>query len=254
MSLFPQPVLPLYSSPVLIFDGLTAALPLPAEHPLPSPALPANWHLLGPSHPSGFAAAGAKLRLMDFFQRRRSGSRVLLYLGDHGSFDVWQIRTLLRGLQDPLTQVLVLGAFSGPLETSAQETLFLAGEDVSPFYLLDTRLVTAVISFCDGLLVQAALHAQVPLLCVSSRRNRLLVQRLVAARAAIQFPEGFWTESTVRDCMRQLMALEGVTVDESMWERARREREATVVESVGGGERRDMGTMSVDDVGWLGTW
>ena len=111
MSLFPQPVLPLYSSPVLIFDGLTAALPLPAEHPLPSPALPANWHLLGPSHPSGFAAAGAKLRLMDFFQRRRSGSRVLLYLGDHGSFDVWQIRTLLRGLQDPLTQVLVLGAF-----------------------------------------------------------------------------------------------------------------------------------------------
>ena len=50
------------------------------------------------------------------------------------------------------------------------------------------------------------------------------------------------------------MALEGVTVDESMWERARREREATVVESVGGGERRDMGTMSVDDVGWLGTW
>lgn len=253
MSLFPQPVLPLYSTPVLIFDGFAGPLPFSVDTQLSSPSLPSNWKRFGPCHPSGFADPVAKVNLMDFFQRH-SRSRVLLYLGDHGSFDVWQIRTLLRGLQDPLTQVLVLGALSSRLEASSQETIFLSSEEVSPFYLLDAHLVTAVISFCDGLLVQAALHAQVPLLCVPSRRNRLLVHRLVAARAAIQFPEGFWTESTVRDCMRQLMALEGVTVDESVWEQSRREMERMIAESVGSEERRGTGTMSFDDMGWLGAW
>lgn len=254
MSLFPQPVLPLYSTPVLIFDGFTGSLPLSVDSSPPSPSLPTNWKLFGPCHPSGFADPVAKVNLMDFFQQQRSRSRVLLYLGDHGSFDVWQIRTLLRGLQDPLTQVLVLGAVSGRLEVSSQETIFLSSEEVSPFYLLDAHLVTAVISFCDGLLVQAALYAQVPLLCVPSRRNRLLVHRLVAARAAIQFPEGFWTESTVRDCMRQLMALEGVTVDESVWEQSQKEMETMIAESMGSEGQRRAGTMSFDDMGWLGTW
>ena len=251
MSLFPQPILPLYSVPVLLFDGFPDLLPLPSSS---APSLPSNWRRIGPCHPAGFADPAARVSLMDFFQQqRRSRSRVLLYLGDRGSFDVWQVRTLLRGLQDPLTQVLVLGAASGRLEASP-ETLFLSSEAVSPFYLLDARLVTAVISFCDGLLAQAALHAQVPLLCVPSRRNRGQVHRLVAARAAIQFPEGFWTESTVRDCMRQLMALEGVTVDESVWEGSRKEMATTIAESVENREWRGTGAMRFDDLGWLGAW
>ena len=85
--------------------------------------------------------------------------------------------------------------------------LFLDPADISPVYLLATRSVTAVISFCDGLLVQAALQAGISVLCIPSKRNWQIIEYLKTAHAAVVFPKGFWTESTVRESMRQVVSL-----------------------------------------------
>ena len=191
---------------------------------------------------------------MEYLQTPHITTRVLLYLGDHGSFDLWQIRTILRGLQDRLTQVIVLGDMPNRGGLEDRNVLVLSTKDVSPLYLINYHVVTAAISFCDNLLVQASLYAQIPLLCVPSRRNRLLVKRLVAEKAAIQFPEGFWTESTVRDCMRQLMSLEGVTVDRQVWERAVNElKDESLLKRIQwSGVTGNV--VSLDEMAWLGAW
>ena len=215
---------------------------------------PSNWHSLGPLHLTGYSEPVATVNLMEFLQAPQITTRVLLYLGDHGSFDLWQIRTILRGLQDRLTQVIVLGDMPNSGDVRDRNVLVLSARDVSPLYLINSHAVTAAISFCDNLLVQASLYAQIPLLCVPSRRNRLLVKRLVAEKEAIQFPEGFWTESTVHDCVRQLLNLEGVTVDRQVWEGAVTELKNESLQQWIQWSGVTGNVVSLDEMGWLGAW
>lgn len=118
------------------------------------------------------------------------------------------MKTIIGGLQDPSTQVIIAGAASIRRKHGSESVVFVDSAKVSVFALFAQVSITAVISYCDLAVVEAALFRSIPLLCIPSLRNHEIVAFLAEQRACVAMPDGFWTESTVRDLVRQLMSLE----------------------------------------------
>lgn len=253
-----QPLIPLYSTPVLIFDGVNILFQTSSSSSS-SYALPANWFPIGPVHLDGYAEPVAAVNLAEFLRHPHITARILLYLGDYGSFDLWQLRTLLRGLQDPLTQVIVVGKTPALQELHEGSVLLLDPAEISPLYLLSTHSVTAVVSFCDGLLVQTALHADVAIICIPSQRNQRIVHQLQTAHRAVVFPDGYWAESTVRESMRKVVSLAGkekrAGEEERAWERAKNDMsEERLSQLIELSSEHIQGVESSDEQAWMWTW
>ena len=163
---------------------------------------------------------------------------MLLYVGDNAGFDLWQIKTIVGGLQDPSISVIILGTLN-PRGVARKNVMVIDSTRVSPFHLMATYSITAVVSYCDALLVEAALFSRIPLLCVPSRRNRVATRLLQREQRCVLFPEGFWTESTVRDCLRQAMNLKKTPMNATKWEEAKvmlvRKVEEETLTAVGAG-------------------
>ena len=153
-----------------------------------------------------------------------------------------------------------MGDIPGLQEFPEDRVLFLDPADISPVYLLATHSVTAVISFCDGLLVQAALQARVSILCIPSKRNWQVIEYLRTAHAAVVFPKGFWTESTVRDSMRQVVSLTRQQRDRTeKREKGREKREnqlsADIIsQAIMLSQERGNAVVNSDDFAWFIAW
>ena len=213
----PQPPF-LYSAPLLFFDGVSSLFP-----PSPFPRLlPSTWIPIGPAFRSGSADLSITGQILSFLHASQITTRVLLYVGDNAGFDVWQIKTIVGGLQDPSINVIILGTMN-PRGIARKNVMIIDSSRVSPFHLLSTYSITAVISYCDALLVESALFSRIPLLCIPSRRNRVTIQTLQREQCCVVFPEGFWTESTVRDCLRQAMNIQQPAIEVEQWEKSREE-------------------------------
>lgn len=209
----PQPPF-LYSAPLLFFNGVASLFASPL------PALPPLWTALGPAAHTGAADLSLTGQILSFLHAPQITTRVLLYVGDNAGFDLWQIKTIVGGLQDPSISVIILGTLS-PRGVARKNVMVIDSTRVSPFHLMATYSITAVVSYCDALLVEAALSARIPLLCVPSRRNRVTTRLLQREQRCVMFPEGFWTESTVRDCLRQAMNLKKTPMNATKWEEAK---------------------------------
>ena len=144
----------------------------------------------------------------------------------------------MGGLQDPSISVIILGTLN-PRGVARKNVMVIDSTRVSPFHLMATYSITAVVSYCDALLVEAALFSRIPLLCVPSRRNRVATRLLQREQRCVLFPEGFWTESTVRDCLRQAMNLKKTPMNATKWEEAKvmlvRKVEVETLTAVGAG-------------------
>lgn len=209
----PQPAF-LYSAPLLFFNGI------PSLFASPMPSLPPLWTALGPCVHSGAADLSLTGQILSFLHAPQITTRVLLYVGDNAGFDLWQIKTIVGGLQDPSISVVILGTLS-PRGLTRKNVMIVDGTRVSPFHLMSTYSITAVISYCDPLLVESALFSRIPLLCIPSRRNRHTIRLLEREQRCVVFPEGFWTESTVRDCLRQAMNVKKTPMNVTKWEEAK---------------------------------
>ena len=67
--------------------------------------------------------------------------------------------------------------------------------------------ITLLLSYCDSLLVENAIYYNIPMVCIPSLKNQKLVTMIVQQQLGLSFPEGFWTESTVRDIVKQIEIL-----------------------------------------------
>lgn len=144
---------------------------------------------------------------------------MVIYTGNHAGFESWQIRTILGGLQDPSVNVVILGRLSA-LKPKTRGNVFYASEkQVSLFYLLASFPISVIISYCDHVVVENSLYYQIPIVCIPSLKNQLIVETLVEQKLGVSFPEGFWTESTVRDCVKQITTLLPLFIDKNAWNR-----------------------------------
>ena len=222
----------LYSAPLLFFNGVASLFASPL------PALPPLWTALGPAAHTGAADLSLTGQILSFLHAPQITTRVLLYVGDNAGFDLWQIKTIVGGLQDPSISVIILGTLN-PRGVARKNVMVIDSTRVSPFHLMATYSITAVVSYCDALLVEAALFSRIPLLCVPSRRNRVATRLLQREQRCVLFPEGFWTESTVRDCLRQAMNLKKTPMNATKWEEAKvmlvRKVEEETLTAVGAG-------------------
>lgn len=204
----------LYSTPIFFVDVLEELL---NSTSLSFVHLPSNWLMIGPLCLNGFISPEWSRQLSDFFSCSDITSRIVVYMGTNNGFDAWQLKSIIGGLQDPSTQVLIVGPLPKQSKKMQQNVLFVDSTEVSVFSLFQTYSITAVISYCDSLLVQAALYHSILLLCIPSLRNQHVINWLLQKKGCVVLPEGFWTESTVRDSLRQLMNLERLKVKKSTW-------------------------------------
>ena len=139
-------------------------------------------------------------------------------MGSNNGFEAWQVKTIIGGLQDPSTQVIIAGTASLRAKHVRDNLVFVDTAKMSVFQLLSRFSISVVVSYCDLPLVEAALYRSIPLLCVPSLRNHEIVQKLVEERVCVAMPDGFWTESAVRDLVRQLMSLEKREIEKRAFE------------------------------------
>lgn len=199
----------LYSRPFFFVDGLRRAFHDPSSLSPAGSTVPSNWIELGPLRLPGVSSPDWLHRKpLAGLQNPRFTSRIVVFMGANNGFEVWQVKTIIGGLQDPSTQVIIAGTASIRRKHGNDNIVFVDTSKVSVFSLFEAVSITAVISYCDLAVVEAALYRSIPLLCVPSLRNHEIVQFLVERRVGIAMPDGFWAESTVRDLVRQLVSLE----------------------------------------------
>lgn len=138
-------------------------------------------------------------------------------MGNHAGFESWQIKSILGGLQDPSVNVILLGSISSLTRINRSNVLYASEQQLSPFYLMGTFPISVVISYCDHIIVENSLFYQIPIVCIPSLKNKRTVELLVTEKLGISFPEGFWTESTVRDCVKQINTLQPFYIHKQEW-------------------------------------
>lgn len=77
--------------------------------------------------------------------------------------------------------------------------------------------ISVIISYCDHLIVENALYYQIPIVCIPSLKNKRWIELLVTENLGVAFPEGFWTESTVRDVVKQINNLQPYYLQKKDW-------------------------------------
>ena len=210
----------LYSSPLVLYSGITYLFPQikPSfSYLLSSSSVPSSWYEIQPFSLTGFIRPSIQTTLSSFFDRSSISTHVLVYLGNNAGFESWQIKTLLGGLQDPSVNIILLGKGYSMKRHDQYNVLMITEKQVSLFYLMKSFPLSTIISYCDHLLVENALYYQIPLVCIPSLKNKRIVDILVKERLGVSFPEGFWTESTVRDCVKQINNLHPFYSNSSKW-------------------------------------
>lgn len=140
-----------------------------------------------------------------------------MYIGNHAGFESWQIKTILGGLQDPSVNVIILGKVASFKGISRPNVFYATEKKVSPFHLMATFPISVIVSYCDHFIVENSLYYQIPIVCIPSLKNKRWIDLLTEKKLGISFPEGFWTESTVRDVVKQISTLHPYYLQKTEW-------------------------------------
>lgn len=140
-----------------------------------------------------------------------------MYTGNHAGFESWQIKTILGGLQDPSVNVIILGKVASFKRVTRPNVFYATEKKVSLFHLMAAFPISVIVCYCDHLIVENALYYQIPIVCIPSLKNKRWVDLLMEKKLGVSFPEGFWTESTVRDVVKQINTLQPYYLQNKEW-------------------------------------